>query len=292
MKELVTRLQLCALLLATACGDAGVATPPPDAGTPGEDASVEQTTGGFVPPDDAGPEPVDLSEPPFEGAGLPDDLPWGPSLLALQDDVDDEGADDDLAFGIFWHSDAVVVDYVDEFCMGFRTELGTEVGRDLGELLVRGGSGAASQPLTRSDDGYYYLSAAVDPWSEGDGLSVDVDGVSSGPVIVPGAFGNTNVAGLREARRGEDLPLQFISANASHVSVSVSAQTDNQRYLLGCIAPIGQMIWSLPGAALASIPAPVEQIEIKVQAANIDQRIGFALMALGHSSSKLLPLTR
>jgi hypothetical protein len=277
------------LLLLVGCGDDAATDAAVDARTPDSgsaDAAIARDSGfdaGMETDPDAGP-----ADPPFEPAGFPETVPFGPSFAGLQNDERD-GTPDDTALAIFWQEDAVAVDYTDETCMATRTLRTEPRGRDVGALTAIGGSGVERQLLTFQDEAFvYFLDGDVDPWSPGDALSIEAEGIAAGPAIVPDAFASTTLASVEAVVRGRELTIEITGGDTAGISISGAGIA--QDYQLLCVGPVEDGTFAIPAAALATIPATVTEVNVKLQPAAIAQGDGVAVLAAGVSSSITVPV--
>jgi hypothetical protein len=224
-----------------------------------------------------------------EEPGLPDTPPWGPSFIGIADDMNQDGMNDDLAFGIVWDPEQVWALHEDDHCLGFGTLEGGVPGSDPGTITVTGGSGVASVDLTRNDSGYYFLEGDVEAWSAGDLLSITAEGFQAGPVQVPTGFSSDGLAGAT-ASRSAPLTVAFEGSDAEHVVLSLSGGGDGVSYLLACLFDAAGGTLTVPVDAIESIPESVTDIGIKLSPVNWTSAGDVALIVTGDASEVNLAL--
>jgi hypothetical protein len=226
---------------------------------------------------------------PFIATGIVAGLPFGPNFVGVQDDVRDPG-DGDVAQGVFWEPSAIAIDYFDDQCIGVRTRMQAVVGRDVGTLTVTGASGVAKQALARNAKGYYYLDGSPDAFSIGDAISVANPAHNAGPAVIPSAFKNTNLLGLRRAQRSHALAITATGSSGALVGASLAGNDGLDSYLLLCTsdAKTGRLV--VAAKALASFPAAVTSVHFKLEPANAVDGADFRLLAAGPSAATDLPL--
>jgi hypothetical protein len=277
------------LLALSACGDDAASDAGADAG---RDAAVRDS--GFDRDDagldagsfDGGSADAGPTDPPFEPLGFPATVPFGPSFAGIQSDLQD-GAPHDTALAVFWRDDAVVVDYADDTCLALRTLRDSARGRDVGVLAVSGGSGVADQALTFSDGaGVYYLDGALDPWIEGDAISIAAEGIEVGPAEIPPPFETASLTTIEEVVRGEALSIAITGATSAGISLAGSGIA--QDYQILCVGPVAGGVFVVPAGATASVPLTVTELHAKLQPVTTTESDGVLLIGAGNSISTTL----